>query len=171
MNLENFEIINSSICLEDNVIGISFDCFNKILERIRVVFKELHISVNDKTIYYERFADKTSILAIKLSNGDDFDSTLYMFNGCDASSFEKYSSCDVYLHADKKVAQSALKIANLMSRDIVKFFEEIEEELLLNNQKDSSFSLRMPIYQKDKQNDGVAKKLAKIFNGFGKKEK
>lgn len=171
MNLESFDLTNSLVVTDYEEHGINFKYFNKILERIRAVFKELHISVNDKSIYYERYSNKTSILAIKLANGDDFDSTLYMFNGCDASSFEKYSSCDVYLHADKKVAQLASRMANLMSRDIVRFFEDFESELLSNNQSNISFSLRMPIYEKEKKSNVVPKKLAKIFNGFIKKEK
>ena len=132
--------------------------------------RKLGINLNYKSIYYQRNTDKTSILAIKLSNGDDFDSTLYMFNGCDAMYFDGTNTCDVYLHANKKVGQEAMQMANIMSRDIVEFFDTIEGELILKGLSNSELFIKIPLVkQQEKSNDKKENKVLKFVKNIFKK--
>ena len=152
MELSNFKVEESTELAVLNEIDLDEGIFLDIVEKITFCLNRLNIKLDGKSIYYQRYANKTSILAIKLANGEDSDVANFMFNGCDASEYAKYMSCDVYLHADKKVSQASLNIANMITRDIVEFFKTLEGELALKGLSDSELFIRIPL-EKDKKVD------------------
>lgn len=151
MELSKFKVEESTeLALFDSTI-VDENIFIDIVDKIILSMNSLGISLEGKDVYYQRYANKTSILAIKVSNGEDSDVANFMFNGCDASEFERYMSCDVYLHAEAKSAQTSMKIANMISSDIVDFFNTLEGELVLNGNFDNEFFIRIPLCTKEKK--------------------
>ena len=53
----------------------------------------------------------------------------------------------MYLHADAKVARSASNVANMISKDIVDFFNTIEGELVLHDLMDTEIMVKIPLVQ------------------------
>ena len=148
MELSKFKVEESiELALFDTAI-VDENIFMNIVDKIVLCMSSLGINLDGKDVYYQRYANKTSILAIKVSNGEDHDVANFMFNGCDASEFERYMSCDVYLHAEAKSAQYSIKIANMISSDIVDFFNTLEGELVLNGCFDSEFFIIKNIFKK-----------------------
>lgn len=169
MELNNFNVENSTELSVINEINIDESVFIEIIDIISNAMSRFGIKLEGKSIYYQRSANKTSILAIKLCNGDDNDTNNYMFNGCDATYFNGHNSCDVYLHANKKVGQIAMNMANLVSSDIVRFFEVVEGELVLNGLSESELFIRIPLGIKEEEtknnkDNRVLRFVRKIFN-------
>ena len=143
MELSEFKIEQSvEIALVEN---INSELFDDITSKITKVMESLGINLEGKSIYYQRNADKTSILAIKVTDGKDEDYENYMFNGCDANYYRPGMSCDVYLHANAKSGQVSMAIANMISQDIVDFFDTLEGELAINGLRESECSIRIPL--------------------------
>lgn len=167
MELSEFRVEEAtSLMLVDS---IDKDIFNGITEKIISCMSQLGIDLEDKSIYYQRYSNKTSILAIKVSKGEDTDIANFMFNGCDANYFGQCSTCDVYLHAEAKSGQPSMKIANMISSDIVDFFNMIEGELAINGFSDSEIFIKIPLSDrvvKQKQEENRALKF--IRNIFKK---
>ena len=170
MELSNFKVEESTELAVLNEIDLDEGIFLDIVEKITFCLNRLNIKLDGKSVYYQRYANKTSILAIKLANGEDSDVANFMFNGCDASEYAKYMSCDVYLHADKKVSQVSLNIANMITHDIVEFFKTLEGELALKGLSDSELFIRIPL-EKDKKVDKNNKdnRLLKLVRNIFKK--
>lgn len=152
MGREEIELSNFNIerCTELSLINdLSFanEIFLSIVEKIIDCMKKLKIDINGKCLYYQRYPNKTSVLAIKLNDEVDTDYTNYMLNGCDANYFDSSVMCDVYLHADAKVARSASNVANMISKDIVDFFNTIEGELVLHDLMDTEIMVKIPLVQ------------------------
>ncbi len=170
MELSNFKVEESTELAVLNEIDLDEGIFLDIVEKITFCLNRLGIKLDGKSVYYQRYANKTSILAIKLANGEDSDVANFMFNGCDANDYAKYMSCDVYLHADKKVSQASLNIANMITHDIVEFFKMLEGELALKGLSDSELFIRIPL-EKDKKVDKNNKdnRLLKLVRNIFKK--
>lgn len=167
MELSNFKPLDSSeLAVIDN-LDLNSEIFNDILDKIVFCMKKLNIRMDDKCVYYQRSSNKTSILAIKVSNGDDCDVANFMFNGCDATSYHRYMLCDVYLHAEAKSGQASMNIANMISRDIVDFFNTMEGELALKGLSDAELSIRIPLVSDTKKKE-EGKFLKLIRNVFKK---
>lgn len=169
MELSNFNVENSTELSVVNEINIDESIFTDMIDTISNAMNRLGIKLDGKSIYYQRNANKTSILAVKLCNGDDNDTNNYMINGCDATYFNGHGSCDVYLHANKKVGQAAMNMANMVSSDIVSFFDTIEGELALNGLTESELFIRIPLgikeeQVKDNKENRVLRFVRKIFN-------
>ena len=162
MVLSNFNVEDStSLSVIDN-IDIDSEIFESIIDKITKCMISLNIKLDNKSVYYQRNANRTSILAIKLSNGSDNDIANFMFNGCDANYFKDSLSCDVYLHADKKVGQVSMNIANMISSDIVDFFNNIEGELAVKGLCDTELFVRIPLgVQTKKKEDSKFLRLVK----------
>ena len=84
MNFNELNISNFNENLDTIPSYIDMQNFNYIIEIIRNAFKRLNINPEGKSIYYKRYTNGNSVLAIKVSQGDDNDISNYMFNGCDA---------------------------------------------------------------------------------------
>lgn len=170
MELSNFKVENSVELSVINSVDLDESIFRDIIEKISNCMKMLGIKTDDKSVYYQRNANKTSILAIKVGNGEDGDVANFMFNGCDATDYARYMSCDVYLHADKKVGQVSMEIANMISNDIVEFFNTMEGELALKGLSDTELFLRIPLEseQKVKNNNNENRLLRMVRNIFKK---
>ena len=64
-----------------------------------------------------------------------------------------------------------MNIANMMSRDIVDFFNTIEGELALKGLSDNEFFIRMPLEQYvSKDNEKKDTKFLKLVNFFRRKK-
>ena len=164
MNLDNFDISNCKELIKAENIDFDTHAFYKITEIVKTTLIRLGINPEGMKIYYERNCDTTSILAIKVTKGSDNNINNYMFNGCKAWRHGSNVNCDVSMHAEAKSAQTSMKLANLISRDIVSFFEKIEKELLKTNNFDLSLSLIMPLETKEKKEQkGVKQLLKSIF--------
>ena len=170
MELSNFKVENSVELSVINSVDLDESIFRDIIEKIINCMKMLGIRTDDKSVYYQRNANKTSILAIKVGNGEDGDVANFMFNGCDATDYARYMSCDVYLHADKKVGQASMEIANMISNDIVEFFNTMEGELALKGLSYTELFLRIPLEseQKEKNNNNENRLLRMVRNIFKK---
>ncbi len=170
MELSKFKVEESTELSVLQTIDIDENIFLDIIDKVISCMTRLGIKLDDKNVYYQRYANKTSILAIKLGKGEDSDTNNFMFNGCDATYFNGDRSCDVYLHANKKIGQEAMNMANMMSGDIVEFFNTIEGELALNGLSDSELFIRMPLSkEKDKKNDKKGNRLLKVVKNMLKK--
>lgn len=162
MELNNFNVEESRELSVIDTLGIDSEIFKSIVDKISYCLKKLNVNLEGKSVYYQRNMNKTSILAIKVSNGDDCDVTNFMFNGCDANEYARYMSCDVYLHADKKVGQVSMNISNMISSDIVDFFNTIEGELAMKGLSDSELFVKIPLTSETKKKeDGKFLKLVR----------
>lgn len=168
MELSNFKVEESKELAVVQEIDLDESIFTDIIDKIIMCMTSLGISLDDKSVYYQRFANKTSILAIKLGKGEDSDTNNFMFNGCDATYFNGCGSCDVYLHANKKIGQEAMKMANMMSRDIVDFFDTVEGELAIKGFSESELFIKIPLVRekevkKENKDNRVLKFVRNIF--------
>lgn len=120
-------------------------------------------------IYYQRNNDATSILAIQVVKGDNKDITNYMINGSKAWKQKETVYCDVYMHANKKCSEKAMKISNLISCFIVEFFEAFEKELLKTNNFDISLSIEIPLIDKKEETQKEDNCIKKIIKRIMKK--
>lgn len=166
--MDSEEINYLSVLNTDNLdtIDINKECIDEIIQTITYTLNKLNINLEGKSVYYQRNSNKISILAIKLADGDDQDVSNYMFNGGDARSFEHFNSCDVFLHADAKVGQKAMNIANMISRNIVEFFNKMEKYYLDNGMVDTEVSFRIPLgedFKKETSQDNGVRSLIKRF--------
>lgn len=139
---------------------------DEIVDIVTITLKKLNVSLNGKSLYYQRNSNRISLLAIKLTNGDDQDVSNYMFNGADARSFEHFKQCDVFLHADAKIGQLSIKIANMISKSIVAFFNKMETFYFENGMEDIDISFRLPLGEElnnNKEDTGIKKLIKQIF--------
>lgn len=145
--------------------------FEKILFEIEDVFKKIGININTKYLYYERKKNGTSILAIQLLNGNKNDKSNYVIFGCKASLNVKIASivsCDVCLHADAKSGDYAQKILNVMSKQIIEFFETVENDLCRRNELTKEISFLIPlgqekIFSSSNEQNNIKTKILSIF--------
>lgn len=160
MELIKFNNSNDIDISELNTLNINLEIFETIKNKIIETFYKIGLATDDMSIYYERHTDGSSILAIKLSKGEDFDMVNYMINGCLVEYYNNEVMCDIGFHADKKVAQKALNIARINTKDIINFFKTLEQEIYNNGLSDIELSLQIPLdaYQeKEKSNRGKIK--------------
>ena len=153
MNINELKINESTSLNNINNINIDTKAFDTIKEHIKMAFNINSIDLEKMQIYYQRNNDATSILVIQVEKGDNQDMTNYMINGSKAWQQGETVYCDVYMHADKKCSKKAMEIGNLISRFIVEFFEEFEQELLKTNNFDISLSIAIPLYNKVENNN------------------
>ena len=160
------EILNQITKVED------YKWFEKIIPEIEIIFKRIGININNKYLYYERKKNGTSILAIQLLNGNKNDISNYMIFGC--STFissgiaNKNVCCDVYLHADAKSGNYAQNILNIMSKQIIEFFEYIENDLCRKTEVTKEISFLISLNQVKTTSSGdernnIKAKLLSIF--------
>ena len=159
LNLNTKELVK----LDD----INFDTgeFYKIMEVFKIALRKNSINPEGMQMIYQRKEDATSILAVQVTNGLDNDISNYMINGCQAWKRDNDVSCDVYLHAEAKSAQKSVRLASIVTKDIVSFFENVEKELIKNGLYDISISMMMPLEEtKEKEETGVKKLIKRFFN-------
>lgn len=140
MELEKNDITN---VIELSTLRINKEIFEQIKNKIIDALNKIGISNTDMSIYYERHSNGTSILAIKLSPGNDSDMNNYMINGCMVEYRNNNLSCDIGFHANAKVGQNAMKIANMINQDIILFFEKIEKDFFDKDLTDIELSIRI----------------------------
>ena len=93
MELSNFNIERCTELSLINDLSFANEIFLSIVEKIIDCMKKLKIDINGKCLYYQRYPNKTSVLAIKLNDEVDTDYTNYMLNGCDANYFDSSVMC------------------------------------------------------------------------------
>lgn len=160
------EIMNQITRLED------YKWFEKIIPEIEAVFKRIGININNKYLYYERKKNGTSTLAIQLIDGIKNDISNYMVFGCrsfvSGTFINKNVCCDIYLHADAKSGNYAQKIINIMSKQIIQFFEFVENDLCRKNELTKEISFLVSLNQEkiisapDEKNN-MKSKILSIF--------
>lgn len=164
---DNGYVIQSDELAELDGLNIDIEEFNKILNLIRNTFIKNKFALDDMGIYYERKQNGTSILAIKVTSGDDNDMKNYMINGSSAYVSGDKVFCDVYLHANAKSAKRANLLAGLISRDIVKFFQNVEQDLYIKGLFDSEYSLFVPLNNEievEKEKNSIKRLMKKFLN-------
>lgn len=142
--------------------NIDLTIFNNLIEYINISLKSLGIKTEGKKIHYQRYQNKTSMLAIKLNDEDDNDKDNYLIFG--AEKFE-YDNCNIYFHADAKVSQLSMKVASKM-QGITDFFNSFEKQLKENNNQDLELNLCMTIENNKTlkiEEQSIIKKLKRIF--------
>ena len=115
-------------------------------------------------VYYQRQNDKNSILAIKVTQGDNNDKRNYMFTGCNPSYYDNEVLCDIYMHADAKSAQRTIELSRIISKDITNFFKEIEQNIYENNELEKELSIIIPIKNKSEIEKNQSKQHFKTFS-------
>lgn len=164
MEIEQLDIINHKKLPELIPLEINIENFNHIVDITRIALNRLKINTDDLSVIYQRHEDKTSILAIKLCSGDDNDLENYMFNGCDVEYFKDSVSCDVYLHANSKISKQTINLSNMISSEIISFFENVEKDLLGKNLINIELYIKMPLGNLNKKKKpGVKKLIRSIF--------
>lgn len=161
MDLDKFNISNCNGLIVLESININAQEFYKIIEIVKFSLRNLGITPEGLKLYYQRNFDATSILAIQVTHGDHNNMNNYMINGCKSWRHECNVNCDVYMHSEAKSAQKSMKLANLISQDIVNFFEKTEQELLKSNNFDLSFSLMIPLDIEAKKEENSIKNIVK----------
>lgn len=165
MDIDKF---NFSECIDlNNGLNseIKIEEFYKLKNIIIHGLKGNNIDSNKMNMYYQRFEDATSMLAIKVKYGNDFDRNNYMFI-CSKTFDNSVDNlhCDVYMHADSKVGQKSLEIINYLSvKPFVDFFENIEKDLYTKGLNNLNFSISIPLGNPslEIENKGMLKKLAR----------
>jgi len=158
MELIKFNNSNNIDISELNTLNINLEIFETIKNKIIETFNKIGLSKDDMSIYYERHADGSSILAIKLSKGEDFDMNNYMINGCLVEYHNNEVMCDIGFHADKKVSQRALDVARTNTKDIVHFFKTLEQEIYDEGLSNIELSLHLQLDNyKEKENPNKGK--------------
>lgn len=146
--------------------SLDTEIFYKLINAVKKGLLNNLISFDDKKIVYKRNPDGTSIIAIKLAEGDDKNTKNYMVVNCEAWKGADKVTCNVEMNADAKISVSSMKLSNLISRNIVEFFEEMENDLYRKNNFDISISLTIPLAEgKDlvENNKTKSKSIKNIF--------
>jgi len=149
-----------------NNMSLDTEIFYKLINVVKKGLLYNLIDFDDKKIVYKRNPDGTSMIAIKLAEGDDKNTKNYMVVNCEAWKGADKVTCNVEMNADAKISVSSMKLANLISRNIVEFFEEIENDLYRKNNFDISISLTIPLGEgKDlaENNKNKSKSIKNIF--------
>lgn len=146
----------NDMCLDNEI-------FYKLINKVKKGLLNLVINPDDKKIVYKRNPDGTSMIAIKLAEGDDKNTKNYMVVNCEAWKGTDKVTCNVEMNADAKISVSSMKLANLISRNIVEFFEEIENDLYRKNNFDISISLTIPLGEEKEQGENNKEKFIKRF--------
>ena len=142
-------------------LQISEEVFSKLIDAIKKGLSSINVNPEDVKIVYKRNFDATSVLAIKLKDGGDFDTTNYMVVSSEAYKNADKVTCNVEMQGNEKISVEQMKLANLISRNIVEFFEEIENGLYKNNNFDLSISLTILLDERKKQEENGKNKLIK----------
>lgn len=145
METNKFNDVDCKGLAELPTININAEIFEQIKYKIIDTFNQLGIDKDGMSIYYERHTNGSSILAIKLSDGNDADFSNYMINVCVVEYRNNKPSYDIGLHANAKVSQNAMHIANSITKDIIAFFKSLEKDLFDKNLSYIEFSLRIPL--------------------------
>lgn len=163
MNLNRFKFNLNDNYSDINDLNINNKPFEQITGIIKDAFTTLKYGKDNMNVYYQRYKNGSSILAIKVLDGDEFDITNYMFNGCSIVYYNNKISSTVSFHSDKRATHRSMAIANLISDDIILFFREVEEELLDKNLRDLEMSLKLPLYEIKKEETGIKKLIKNMF--------
>lgn len=164
MNLDKFNINNCNELISIENINIDTQEFYKIIKIVKLSLRKIGVNPNGLQLYYQRNLDATSILAIQVTHGDNCDIKNYMLNGCKSWKQDSSINCDIYIHSDAKSAQKSMKLSNLISRDIIDFFEKSEKMLLKNNNFDLPLSFMIPLdIKKEKEENSIKKLIKKIL--------
>ena len=139
--MEKMTFYNNSISLDEFQGDMDLSIFNSLLKYAEITLKSLGINPEGKQIYYQRYKNNTSMLAIKLNEDDDKDEKNYLIFGA-----EKISSslCNVCFHADAKISQLGMDFAS-RSQWVSTFFNNIEKQLEENNNHDLEINLCLKI--------------------------
>ncbi len=150
----------------------NYKWFEKIIPEIIKTLNRINIDNSNKYLYYERKKNGTSILAIQLINGNKNDISNYMVFGCSTfisgEIINKNVCCDIYLHAEAKSGNFAQKIINIMSKQIIDFFENVENDLCRKNELTKEISFLVSLNQEkiisatDEKNN-MKSKILSIF--------
>lgn len=166
---DNIEKIIDQYLYEEN--------FNELINAVEEIFSLSNINLSNSHIYYERKSNKTSILAIKVTEGNNQDKENYIFFGCSAFPRTNDVDCDVYIHADAKSSKNANKFLSSSNHGsvITNFFEQLEKRLLKDKNTDLELSFILPLkigkektlskYEiKEKEDSKGIKRILKLFN-------
>lgn len=163
MDLNRFKFNLNDSYSDINDLNINNKPFEQITEIIKDTFTTLKYGKDNMNVYYQRYKNASSIIAIKVLDGSDNDLTLYMFAGCNIEYYNNKICSTISFHSDKRATHRTMGIANLISDDIILFFREVEEELLDKNLKDLEISLKFPLYEIKKEETGIKQLVKNIF--------
>ena len=88
MEFSNFNVEGSTSLSVIDTIDIDSEIFEDIIDKITRCMMKLNIKLDNKSVYYQRNVNKSSVLAIKVGYGSDNDIANFMVNGCDANYFK-----------------------------------------------------------------------------------
>ena len=143
--------------------------FGDLMRKVENLFLFLQFGVKDSYLYYKRNSNAKSVLAIQVSNGNFRDQENYMinFSKCLRNNnviiSEEDMHCNVGFQAEVKSSKRAMMIANYLAKDIVKFFEQMEYTLWLNNQTNLEMEILIPlkIWRRENIVERILRKIEK----------
>ena len=98
--------------------------------------KKMGINSQSTTFFYKRNNKKASALGIQLLEGDNEDLTNYLVFDCIPFVHGKEVFCNIDMHASSKISSIGMQFANLASEDVIKFFNTMEKQLIINGKHD-----------------------------------
>lgn len=146
MELQNI-VVGNGLTLESASNPLPEKSFKELIDIVNECYRKIGINPSDMNMEYQRFPNANSVLAIKMTPGSNYDKENYMFIGSAANKYGEQISCDVFMHADAKSAQNAIQVSNMISRNIVSFFEQTEQHLEENGMSDMEFAISIPMSQ------------------------
>ena len=135
---------------------------NEFVEKIRLLLLENGCSLEEVTVFYKRHLDCTSVLGIKLLEGDKYDLSNYVI--FDAISYKfgtgSLRVCDVDMHASAKAADAATKFMRLANGEVNWYLNAMENRIhkVLVDYEEYDIMKTVPLV---KERGGL---LARLFN-------
>ena len=98
--------------------------------------KKIGIDPQNTTFFYKRNNKRASVLGIQLLEGDNEDLTNYLVFDCVPFVHGRDVLCNIDMHASSKISSIGMQFANLASEDVIKFFNTMEKQLIINGKHD-----------------------------------
>ncbi len=98
--------------------------------------KKIGIDPQNTTFFYKRNNKRASVLGIQLLECDNEDLTNYLVFDCVPFVHGRDVLCNIDMHGDSKISSIGMQFASLASEDVIKFFNTMEKQLIINGKHD-----------------------------------
>ena len=159
-----FEYFTDQIILNNGIVNNNAEILplDNFINSSLYFMNTLGINSQQSTIFYKRNKKGASVLGIQLLDGDNEDLSNYLIYDCMPFKSGKSIFCNIDMHACAKISSRAIQFASLVSNDVTKFFDLMEQTIMEKGQDGVELDyMKNMILQKKKQN--VFAKILKRF--------